>query len=492
MPGSSSTSFGRFQTRFPTPPAPVAQAISPGAGPSSARVRAAPVLFRAPALPNMQAIAPAPRQSINPITWAKEFCPTEQVTALFKDGELISTRATLHKALLVGGSTGMTFGVFFNGGAAAVDAVHQVIRGQTPSMGFFSSAAPRNVDAWDLLAGLASYLGGSALSGPGNKIFQTVFAPLVNLITKQIKPKETENILTLKKYNWMNHIEPGWGDEVLQDIANLKDKQRLNSSQTKRLGQAAFALFTLARYVAQSKTALGFGGIVAAGTAVSALSGLCIGAGMTLNASTLTVKGIPKSSNNGGNLRDIALIRGARADVKTRDAQVFKAEYQSVAQRYKATFGAVKPDATNSTGRPVLTLMQRAQALSDGMGLVRSRYMVRAVATIGVAYAVKPFVTSAINNRWAAGAVAGTILDLALYVAVPIWFDYVAKDIPETEKAHRDARNGGSATTPSDTSQPEPHSGSSTITAEQDASPHVTLDITQTDDDSYALPAAAM
>jgi hypothetical protein len=489
MPGSSSSfpSLGCFQTKFPQPPAPVARTTSSGAGPSSAPLREQQTLPRAPALPSVAVIAPTPRRSINPVKWAQEFCPTEQLHGLL-NGASVSSTATLHKGLLVGGSTLLTFGVTFNTGVAAVDAVHQWCRGQTPSMGLLSNAAPRDLDAWDLVAGLAGYLGGAALSGPGNKAFQKVLAPLINLISTQIKSRAPEFMLNDNNYQLMNRIEPGWGDEVLQNVANLHSKQKLNSQQTKRLGQAAFALITLIRYIAQGKTVLGFTGIVAAGSAVSALSGFLIGAGMALNALTLAVKDIPRSKCRGGNLLEVANAGRSRADVKTRKVRVFEAEHQSVAQRWKTTFGSPQLHAEH----PPLTLMQRAQAFHDSMGLVRSQYMARGVAAIGVAYAVKPFIAKEIENRWASGVVSGAILSLALYIAVPLWFDYVAKDIPETEKARRNARNGNTAAT----STADQGSGSSSMTAPGTQTtaaaspPHVELDMSSVD--LYALPTAAV
>lgn len=199
----------------------------------------------------------------------------------------------VHKATFVGvAGAGMAFGAGRSSGVALADTILRERRGDDASLGLRAAPiAPGRTGADATVDAVAQATLGAALGGVGNFVGQTVVAPLVNRINKQLTPVDPKAVVPDAMVAHMEQIHPGSGQALRKSVTDEQGRnQNISSERNVAIGQFFFDAANATRAAVQEPNTLGLAGNALAGTAASASAGAAIGATIAINSSLAKAK----------------------------------------------------------------------------------------------------------------------------------------------------------------------------------------------------------
>lgn len=361
----------------------------------------------------------------------------------------------LHKTALIGVSgTSMAFGAGRNTGVAAGDTAVRESNG-APFHDIDGVHAPAVTDdVANLKSAAAQWVLGSVAGGVGNITGEHFVKPLVNLVNRQHLPVSPNALVPDEMVQLMNQLEAGSGDRLRAEVSHQQsDKGAINSDTNKLLGKLCFDSATIGKAHMQGTGALGFAGTVGVGLAVSASAGGLIGAGMALNAALSTIKvpdlaqlraavqanaaaapgTAPQTLANVTN-NDLPLFYPHRPPPKAVGTAMREALHDSPLRdpQPNVDLGPLPASTTQRSTAAVVT-STAVNTLSSVAN--RSFEMLKATPGLFLSTFATPIVARAMPTPELQATVRDVGAGLGIHSAIEPWFDSLAKDIPQTDKA---------------------------------------------------------
>jgi hypothetical protein len=343
---------------------------------------------------------------------------------------------------------------------AAADAALRAARGQAVPLGVSAGTAGAAAPEHAVQNAGAQWALGSLGGAIGNLAGAQLVAPLVNLASRQHAAVDPKAIVPDNIRNSMNDLQAGSGDKLREQVAQRQTEiAALNSNTNVGIGQAAFVAATAVRTTAQGDQALGFGGTVGVGLAVSAAAGAAIGASMGMNAALSTVP-VPKLAD----LQNAKNEGRPLSSVSTDPLPLFYTKHMPALGPVAALSNAwtnsplrdPTPGENPRAARQPQNLAQATSMVTSDVGNVaaavanRTGRLASSTMTLALTSAATPLAAAAFSeNPPAALATSVVGASVGIYSAIKPWFGNLAGGIAGTEgrvqTARQDAVNAAAA-----------------------------------------------
>lgn len=355
----------------------------------------------------------------------------------------------LHKTAAVGGAgSGMAFGVGRSAGIAVANLALSQHRGGELELGFNAQAMPPGPPGIDALANAAAgWVLGSALGGVGNFVGQTLVAPLVNRINRQLAPVDPKAVVPDRMVKLMNQFDPGAGT-ALRSAVEAEQKQNISIASERNIavGQFFFDAANAVKAGIQGKNSLGLAGSLTVGTVVSTLAGSCIGATIAINSSLATAPVPDLAALEALDAAHPNASNESRAALKSLDKHavplfftkhsvepgvtVFTNPVSDPAPSRAVVMGDDQGDLPEPPPARLATMVNTATSIAQ-----RGTAMLRATTGTTMVAAVTPAFAASMPTERMADAARAVAAGVGIHLAIRPWFNALAADIPAGDKA---------------------------------------------------------